>query len=201
MLLLVSGATVDMRQTDPAKVGVLFVPSDRNDPIHATGRIWGLDNGGFTDFDAAAFVQALARYRGIPGCRFVACPDIVGNAAATLRQFETWAPMIRALGYPVALVAQDGLTVHTTPWRDLDALFIGGTTDFKLSATADELLAYAAAYGKWRHVGRVNSRRRMRHFWGRCESIDGTGFSWFPRTRIPLALRWFGELETQRGLF
>lgn len=199
MVLLVSGATADVQQTDPDRVGVLFVPADRNAAANACGRIWGLDNGAFSDFDANAFTDALERYRGVPGCRFVTCPDVVGDALTTLRKFRLWAPMIRALGYPVALVAQDGLTVEATPWDAIDALFIGGTTAWKLSRQADELLAYASARGKWRHVGRVNSRRRIEHVWGRCDSIDGSGFSWFPK-RIGLALRWFRELETQGTL-
>jgi hypothetical protein len=34
----------------------------------------------------------LGRIAGNAGCRFVACPDVVGDAAATLRLFFIWAP-------------------------------------------------------------------------------------------------------------
>jgi hypothetical protein len=153
----------------------------------------------FTGFDADAFLAMLALQRAMPGCLFVAAPDVVGHAGATLRLFETWAPLIRTYGFPVALVAQDGLQTRDVPWDRLDALFIGGTTAWKLSASVDTLLAYASALGKWRHVGRVNTRRRMRHFWGRCDSIDGSGFSRFPK-RIALALAWFTDLQQQPTL-
>jgi hypothetical protein len=196
MILLVSGATSTVARADPQRIGVLFVPRDRNLPHLVPGRSWAVDNGAFLRFDAVAFVELLGRLRGVAGCRFVACPDVVGDAPATLRQFAMWAPMIRALGYPIALVAQDGLTVSMVPWSDIDALFIGGSTAFKLSAAADDLLAYASAWGKWRHVGRVNTRRRMQHFFGRCDSIDGSGFSRFPQ-RIALAERWSRELKVQ----
>jgi hypothetical protein len=68
-----------------------------------------------------------------------------------------------------------------------------------LGREAQTLLAYAAARGKWRHVGRVNSRRRMRHFYGLTDSIDGSGFSKWPK-RIKLASQWLGELQQQPDL-
>lgn len=40
-------------------------------------------------------------------------------------------PRSEHLGYPAALVAQDGLTDATTPWSDLDVLFLGGSTAWK----------------------------------------------------------------------
>ena len=198
MILLVSGATLDLHRADPDRVGVLFVPHAREAAATAqaltTGRAWAGDNGAFSGFDAVAFVAMLAKLRGMPGCRFVVAPDVVGDAAATLELFARWAPAIRACGFPVALAAQDGLTVATTPWRELDALFIGGSTAWKLSRHADALLEHAHRLGKWRHVGRVNSRRRMRHFIGLCESIDGSGFSTWGQ-RISLFERWVEHLH------
>lgn len=87
-----------------------------------------------------------------------------------------------------------GLTVNQTPWMALDALFIGGSTAWKLSPHVDALLATAGKLDLWRHVGRVNTRRRMRHFFGRCESIDGSGFSRWPK-RGRQASRWLTEIE------
>jgi hypothetical protein len=196
MQLLVSGATVDV-ETAPPHVGVLLVPAARTE--RTFGRSWAVDNGAFSGFDAGAFVELLGKVRGRPGCQFVAAPDVVADARETLRLYALWAPMIRALGFPVALVAQDGLTVRQTPWTAIDALFIGGSTDWKLSRHADDLLSYAAVHGKWRHVGRVNSRRRMRHFLGRTDSIDGSGFSRWPK-RIGLASRWLEEFAERPRL-
>jgi hypothetical protein len=189
MTLLVSGATADVRQADPSRVGVLFQPFDRNDTSIIDGRVWAADNAAFSGFDAAAFVRMLERLRGLPGCRFVAAPDVVKDAPATLRLFDTWEPMIRALGFPVALVAQDGLTVRDVPWHRVDAVFIGGSTAWKLSAHADEILGYAAALGKHRHVGRVNTRPRVEWFWNLTDTVDGSGFSKWPK-RIRLFVTW-----------
>lgn len=193
VLILVSGATADVRLSDPAKVGVLFTPGNRNkEPL--AGRVWAVDNAAFSGFDASAFVALLSRLRGYRGCRFVVAPDVVADPVETRTLFETWEPMIRALGYPVALAAQDGLTPGDVPWQRIDALFIGGSTEWKMSGHVDNLLGVAGALGKWRHVGRVNTRRRMRHFWGRCESADGSGFSKWPK-RARLAERWIDEFR------
>lgn len=187
MLLLVSGATRDVPHAGQ-NVGRLYVPSRTNTPID-DGRPWALDNFAFSGFDAAAFVALLEQHRGRAGCLFAAAPDVVGDCDTTLQQFATWGRMIRAMGYPVALVAQDGLTIARTPWAALDAVFIGGSTDWKMSREAESILGWAAALGKWRHVGRVNTLRRMRHFEHLADSIDGSGFSRFPK-RIKFFERW-----------
>jgi hypothetical protein len=48
--------------------------------------------------------------------------------------------------------------------------------------------------GKWVHVGRVNSRERVR--WcvaNGADSVDGSGFSYHPDTNIPKGLDWIAE--------
>lgn len=199
MLVLVSGATCDVAMAPP-HIGVLLVPLAGN-TVSGTirGREWAIDNGAWSGFDADAFIRLLGEAQGQTGCRFVAAPDVVADAAKTVAMFRVWSQVIRALGFPVALVAQDGLTPRLTPWNDLDALFIGGSTDWKMSREVDQLLGLASALGKWRHVGRVNSRRRMRHFYGRTDSIDGSGFSQWPK-RIRLANRWLQEFQRQPSL-
>ena len=194
MQLLVSGATVDVRKSDPQYVGVLFQPFDGNDTSITEGRTWAADNAAFSGFDAKAYVRMLDRLRGIPGCRWVAIPDVVGNHDETLRLFNLWAPMVKSLGFPVAFVAQDGCKVNKVPWNTCDALFIGGTTAFKKSWIADEILAYAAARGKDRHVGRVNSFPRTAWFWNLALTIDGSGFSKWPK-RIQVFVEWAKTLE------
>jgi hypothetical protein len=195
MIVLVSGARAEV-STAPLSVGVLLVPSawDNLDRLQLDRRIWAIDNGAFSGLDYPAFERLLNEAMGRPECKFVAAPDVVGDAPATLRKFRVWGRMIRSLGFPVALVAQDGLTVADAPWDDFDALFVGGTTAWKMSRAAETLLAYAAATGKWRHVGRVNTRSRMQHFHGLCDSVDGSGFSKWPY-KIGLAQRWMTEME------
>ena len=199
MMLLVSGATADVRHTDVERVGILYRPGNGNSAKASDGRRWAIDNAAYTGFDAPAYLRLISRFIGKPDCLFVACPDVVGDWQQTQELFQVWRPLIRHLGFPVGFVAQDGLTVDNTPWLDFNALFIGGTTKWKLSVDVDALLAEAARRGKWRHVGRVNSRRRIRHFWDRCDSLDGSGFSRWPK-RIRQARRWLADFEHQPQL-
>jgi hypothetical protein len=62
-------------------------------------------------------------------------------------------PRIRAVGYPVALVAQDGLEHADVPRRHIDALFTGGSTAFKTGPAAAALAAQARRRGLWVHMG------------------------------------------------
>jgi hypothetical protein len=90
MLLLVSGATktVERLKSHP-HLGHLVSPRSRNDPnwFLSTGLPWAADNGAFSGFDPPAFLRMLDVIQGKPGCLFVVCPDVVGNAIATLSLF------------------------------------------------------------------------------------------------------------------
>ena len=71
------------------------------------------------------------------------------------------------------------------PWPYFDALFIGGSTEFKMGDVAQGLVRYARARSKWVHMGRVNSFRRVRYAKAiGCNSVDGTKFSWFRDTYL-----------------
>lgn len=184
---------------DP-RFGALFVPGGGNNPATMPD-VWAVDNGCFSGLDKAAFMESLERFWKRPGCVFVTAPDVVGDASATLRLFPFWHTVIHGLGYPVALVAQDGLTVKDVPWTQIQALFIGGSTAWKLGSEARTIAAYAKALGKWVHMGRVNSRRRIKYAAQiGCDSIDGSGFSKWSMTRLPLAQRWLIELGRQPEL-
>ena len=117
----------------------------------------------------------------------------MGDHEATLIRSAPWLPKIRALGFPAAFVIQDGATIDTIPWDDFDAVFIGGTTDFKLSDTALDIIRAAKDRGKWVHVGRVNSRRRFLRFSSIADSCDGTFLTFGPRIRLPELLGWIRE--------
>lgn len=203
MKLLVSGATATLRRLDDARLGQLLRPGNGNLPSALPGRPWAIDNGAFAGFDEDAFEALLARVeRWRSECLWVACPDVVADAAATLRLFERWGPDLAARGYRVALVAQDGLALDDVPWPLLDALFIGGSTAWKCGPEAWRLGLAAKRHGKALHVGRVNSLRRMRIARAmNADSIDGTSFSMFPDRWIPRALAWLSDLECQKELF
>lgn len=161
--------------------GYILTPKSRAS-VAEDGRIWCADNGAFSGaFDWRRFSAWLASMRPwADRCAFVAVPDVVANAAATLDRFRWYAWQIKALGFPVALVAQDGIESLRWP-PEFDALFIGGSTAWKMSTAADWCIGQAKARGAWVHVGRVNSQRRIRHFQAvGVDSVDGTTIAFSP---------------------
>jgi len=124
-------------------------------------------------------------------CLFATAPDVVGDAAATMERSRPWLPKIRALGYPVAFVAQDGLEDLEVPWDEFDALFIGGSTEWKLGRHARALVREAKSRGKHVHMGRVNSGSRWRYAEHiGCDSVDGTYLVFGPDENLPKLLAW-----------
>ena len=164
--------------------GIITTPS-RYGKMIPQGRIWCADNEVFTGkFEWQRYKSWLQKM--LPhqrSCVFVVAPDVVADASATITQFAEYGPKIRALGYPVAFAAQDGQQNLSFP--DFDALFIGGSTEWKLSEAADYCIRYAQKQGKWTHVGRVNSQKRIRHFQiiG-VDSVDGTHICFAPDKNI-----------------
>jgi hypothetical protein len=199
MRLLISGATATLRRHLPSPyLGHLLVPGAGNSVrrMLATGQPWAADNAAFSGFDPGAFAGLLSRIAGKPGCLFVACPDVVGDARATLEQFAVWQPVIASMGLPVALVGQDGLEDLDPPWERMQAFFLGGSTEWKLSDAAASRARAAKARGCWVHMGRCNTLRRLRHAYAiGCDSIDGSAFSRWPGHHIPNALAWLATLH------
>lgn len=197
MLLLVSGAT---RYPRDGQIGYLIVPKQWNDPATLDLRLgnWAMDNGAFSGFDPGAFVRMLEAYSEYLGCLFVTAPDVVADAAATLKLWRFWSRLIWGVGRTPAFVAQDGLTPERVPWDELGALFIGGSTRYKESTQARTLCGIAKSKGIWVHWGRVNGKRRyeLAQIAG-ADSIDGTGFSMFPDTNIPKVDEWKREIAQQ----
>jgi hypothetical protein len=181
VVCLVSGATPTLRRySRTGCYGRLIVPTSGDWPLR--GMVWACDNSAFNGFEPDRFIRMLERLRDHPGCLWVSSPDVVANAEATLLNFEEWEPVLRVnYGRPVALVAQDGLELDAVPWDRLQALFIGGTTEWKLGPDARELATEAKARGKWLHVGRVGTKKRIRYCQAiGADSIDGGVFSTHP---------------------
>jgi hypothetical protein len=196
VIVLINGDPALDRFGPTGWVGRLLSP--RSGHIIRPGQVWAGDNDSYLAWDEARFRRMLRRVAAWPGCLFVAAPDVVGDARATLARFPAWRAEIAAHGLPVALVGQDGAEGLELPWDSLDALFVGGTTGWKLSAAAADLVAEAAARGKWAHMGRVNTRRRLRiaHDLG-CDSVDGTGWSMFPDKYLARDLPYLAALHAQ----
>lgn len=179
MIVLINGGGELDRFGPSEYLGRLVSPRSGN--LIRPGERWAGDNDAFSAWDEGRFVSMLRRMEGVPGCLFVAIPDVVGDAKATLERFDDWRPEVVGRGFPVALVGQDGAEDCDLPWDAFDAWFVGGSTDWKLSGASADLVAEARRRGMWTHIGRVNSQRRMRiaHDFG-CDSFDGTGWSKFP---------------------
>ena len=183
-------------------LGLLVQPATTSYAKHtvAFAAGFGLDNGCFSmrDFDEERWCSWLST---MPreGCRFAAAPDVVADAEATWRRSEPWMEVIRGLGFPAALVFQDGIEETPIPWSAFDAAFIGGSTEWKLSPVAASLIAEARERGKWVHVGRVNSRRRLRAVAAiGADSVDGTYLAFAPRSNLARLLGWLDELADDR---
>jgi len=202
MLLLVSGATaVVNKYRGHPHLGLLAVPSAGNSSSHYRESTWAADNGAFSGFDEKKFLKMLEALKGIPNCKWVTCPDIVGDAWGTLDLFYSWSERLKADGWPVALVAQDGLEDLLIPWDRFDCLFIGGSTEWKLGPHARLLAAEAKRRGKWLHVGRVNTQGRIRYCISiGADSIDGTNWSRFSRVQIPIGLDMITNILAQEEL-
>jgi len=180
-------------------VGMIATPAEGRSP--ADYPVWCADNGCFGKGypGDAAWVRWLQNQAAHAArCVFATAPDVVGDAAATLARSAPWLPVIRSLGYPAALVAQDGLEALPVPWDSFDVLFLGGTTEWKLGPAAARLASQAKARGKGVHMGRVNSARRWAYaeLIG-CDTADGTFIAFGPDVNLPKVLAW----QEQEHLF
>lgn len=145
---------------------------------------YAIDNGAWTafqqdrPFDADAF-RKLLRSHG-DRADWIAVPDIVAGGLESLAFSRSWFAELAA--YRLILIpVQDGMTVDDV--RPLlgprVGIFLGGTTEWKLS-TMQQWGELARHVGAYYHVGRVNTKKRIRM----CQeagahSFDGTSVSRF----------------------
>lgn len=164
----------------------LLTPLTRYNPQKPQS-MFAIDNGAFSNFSPVGFLSLLKREQPRRGlCRFLAVPDVVGSARRTLEVFDHWAPALQE--WPLALVAQDGQEHHAISWDRIAAIFIGGSTDWKMGMHAAGCIKAAKAMGKWCHVGRVNTPGRFEYFEQLgADSIDGTGLSRYSWMREDIA--------------
>lgn len=170
------------------RIGLMCQPQS-NAP--KAGWIWAADNGCFSDgWDEDRWRSWLVKDHPRSGCLFATVPDVVGDADATLRRFAHYRGTVAAARYPIALVAQDNLERRVVPWDEIDCLFIGGSTEWKMSEHARLLADRARDRGKWVHVGRVNSASRYRSWSSHADSCDGTLLAFGPSVNIVRLVRW-----------
>lgn len=182
---------------DRGELGQIATPAAGN-RVEA-GRVWCADNSVFAakypgDDEFLTWLKARQQYA--ENCRFVVAPDVVCDAVGTLKRSRPMFARIRELGFPVALVAQNGLENLTVPWDEFDVLFIGGDNEWKLGSAAATLAAEAKRRGKWVHMGRVNSHKRLAYAASiGCDSADGTYIAFGPNLNLPKVLHWVSKVN------
>lgn len=182
--------------------GRLLTPrhKSRADQSSLVGVPWAIDNDGFGGVDPAMFRAMIDdllfrqhRY-GDPSCLFINVPDVFypdGSPAheATLASWNEWRDELAVTGWPLAFTLQIGATVDNVPWDECGAVFIGGTTEWKLGPEARELVAEAKRRGKHVHMGRVNSMKRIGYAKAiGCDSVDGSGWAKYRDAMMPKGL-------------
>lgn len=158
-------------------------PTPRPDIPHA------LDNGAWgafqkqTPFDGVAF-EKLVDASGA-NAQFIVVPDIVAGGMASLEFSLSWLPRL-AGAKRLLIPVQDGMDVFTVAAVLTEdyrlGIFLGGSTEWKLE-TMYQWGELAAIMGRYYHVGRVNSRRRIRLCAeAGADSFDGTSATMYSCT-------------------
>lgn len=180
-------------------LGCFLTPRTGNSLESMRGFTFACDNGAFAGFDDESFIRMLDKVRHANPV-FVTVPDVVGDAIKTYEMFLKWQPLLASYNLPAAYVIQDGQEKLDMLWSKIAAIFIGGSTEYKLSAEVRWLVREAKFRNKWVHMGRVNSFQRIQYAKDiGCDSIDGSGFSMFPDQKIPETLRFLenGQMALQ----
>ena len=166
------------------------------------GWLWAADNGCFSmgKWKEERWLSWLSRDHPRPGCLFATVPDVVGDHEGTMIRWRKYNNVVRDLRYPVAFVAQNGAMTNNIPWDELDCLFIGGDDWFKTAESTFKLAEHAREIGKWIHVGRVNSLKRLKLWRAWADSSDGTFLAFGPEKNAVRVRGWIDQLRSQPGL-
>jgi hypothetical protein len=154
--------------------------------LRTEGFPYALDNGAWTafqqgqPFDFDAFEKAVDMLGA--GADFIVAPDIVCGGMASLELSLEWVPDLLDRCGPMVLIAvQDGMTADDLrPHVNTDVgLFVGGSTEWK-EQSLPMWGRLKAETGCFLHVGRVNSKRRIKLCaMAGADSFDGSGPSRF----------------------
>ena len=201
MIIFVSGATSTVKKfKGNPYIGQLMSPRAANK--YMDGFPVAADNSAYSDWNESRFMRMLDKIEG-KNIKWVAAPDVVGDAVKTMDLFYRWHNEIKVKRrLPIAYVLQDGQEKIGLPHTGLyDAVFVGGSTDFKLGSTARMYINAARSAGKWVHMGRVNTFRRLKYAIDiGCDSVDGTTFSIEPKN-IKRFVNFLSRHERQTIMF
>lgn len=214
MLLLVTSAHPTLQPHRTPSLGRLVQPrhfSSLEDTIRS-GMPWASDNDCFQGLSHRRYCLMLDRlqealiaandgerrgecWRGRP--LFVTVPDAVADSRTTAHLWGVWAHAVRPRGLPLAFVAQNGCDRPNMgpPWYEFDAVFIGGDTAWKLGPEARRIVRICKEGGKHVHMGRVNTRRRLRYAESiGVDSVDGTKWAKWRDTYLDEGLRFLDRV-------
>lgn len=183
-----TGTRKNLKAIKDAGWRLLLTPGNHTE----RGIPFAIDNGAWScyqskkPFDESAF-STLVESSGA-AADFVIVPDIVAGGCESLRFSLSWMPRLCHLRQ-LLLPVQDGMdpldVAAVLRSHSNLGLFLGGTTDWKLR-TMREWGIMAGALDRWYHVGRVNTRRRIRLCAeSGATSFDGTSVSMYSIT-LPL---------------
>lgn len=150
--------------------GIITAPNHKGIPhdIKYTQKPWAADLGCLVgpdyvkkmDFNIIFdWLYEMKPYR--DRCLFLAGFDVVGDALGTLEAFAEFNHYF--IDWPLAYIAQNGSESLPFP-ESAKAIFIGGTTSWKISMSAVNVIKRAQAKNMHIHIGRVNYGRRYRLF-------------------------------------
>ncbi len=188
----------ELRAKTGLKIYQLRTPLTQYKPEY--GIPYGLDNGAFTQFKAGTFTRMAEAAVDDSRCRWIAIPDYPMCAYSTIGLFRHWKHVIRRKR---AFVLQNDIYRYKTliPWNEIVCVFVGGDDRFKESREAVEIAIEARERGKWVHVGRVNTVRRLDFWEPYAHTIDGSGIARFDHMITPV-ISYLQQIEntSQRGL-
>ena len=162
--------------TWPDRFGVLLTPASGYRVDRWPGHFLAADNGCYQRPADDKFV-GFARHFSTRAA-WVVLPDVVGDAVASREMSLMWRERLEGEGIKAnwAWVLQDGFDIEQLP-EGINCLFLGGTTEYKLSREARDTLIWGREQGYYIHVGRVNTERRIKRFEAIADSADGTNFA------------------------
>lgn len=198
-MIYLSGVTNDREEPALVAAGIGLVVQPGNSYHLRIGRFpwWAADNGCLNPATYKGDDRWLEWLDRLPreGCLFVVAPDVArrpdgslgGDPVGTWAKFAELGPLVQQMGFPAALAAQDGMETMGNVDEQLEAcdcLFIAGSTAWKVGAAAEGLARRARNLGKWVHMGRCNSGKRIERARAMgCCSADGTFLKYRGRRR------------------
>jgi hypothetical protein len=214
-MIYLSGTTSDAIEPALIAAGVGLVVQPGNGYASRVGRFahWAAENACYAGhWHEGPWLDWLAQFDPVAHPPlFAVAPDVYPDAAASMERGLRYCELIRSMGFPVAVLAQDGAEELDWPavFDRFDVLFIGGRylpgtpwREWKVSEAAAGLIRRARNAGLWVHMGRVNTWSRLR--WAAvagCLSADGTGLAYGPDLNTPQLGRWLAELDYQPTLW